>query len=61
MKSGSNKRKDKKRANGNLRSESEPGRKLRKISEEEEYEAKGGRLLSREEIEREVAERRGAL
>jgi len=59
MKSGSNKRKDKKRANGNLRSESEPGRKLRKISEE--YEAKGGRLLSREEIEREVAERRGAL
>jgi hypothetical protein len=43
--------------NGNHR-ESELGRKLRKISEE--YEAKGGRLLSPEEVEREVAERRGA-
>ncbi len=34
------------------------GRKLRKIAED--YEAKGGKPLSREEIEREVAERRGA-
>ena len=58
----SNEQKDEKksvRANGDRRSESELGRKLRQISEE--YEAKGGKLLSREEIEREVAERRGAL
>jgi hypothetical protein len=44
-------------ANGDHRG-SDLGRKLRKIAEE--YEARGGKLLSREEIEREVAERRGA-
>jgi hypothetical protein len=44
-------------ANGDHR-ESDLGRKLRKIAKE--YEARGGKLLSREEIEREVAERRGA-
>jgi hypothetical protein len=38
---------------------SDLGRKLRAISEE--YVAKGGKLLSREEIEREVAELRGAV
>ena len=54
-----NKRKDKKNpttANGDRGSDL--GRKLRAISEE--YVATGGRLLSREEIEREVAERGGA-
>jgi hypothetical protein len=38
--------------------DSDLGRKLRKIAEN--YEAKGGRPLSRQEIEREVARRRGA-
>jgi hypothetical protein len=42
--------------NGDLR-ESDLGRKLRQIAED--YEATGGKLLSREEVEREVAERRG--
>ena len=36
---------------------SELGRVLRKLAEE--YVASGGKLLTREEIEREVAERRG--
>lgn len=53
------KRKKDKRALGNGdHRESELGRKLRKIAEQ--YVADGGKLLSPEEVEREVAERRGA-
>jgi hypothetical protein len=49
---------DRKAETNGDRRESDLGRKLRQIAEE--YEAKGGKLLSREEVEREVAERRGA-
>ena len=52
-------RKSTTRRNGNARGEkvSELGRVLQKLADR--YEASGGKLLNRRELEREIAERRG--
>ena len=53
-------RKSPARKNGNVRPEkiSELGRVLQKLADR--YEASGGKLLNRRELEREIAERRGS-